>query len=83
MAVNDSDLVGVAGAAFENHAPLIVHPERVEILEITLQLFEPIREQQLCRPLRGLHPTAGYLALEAILCRQASAALCVVAGRHP
>ena len=36
VVVNELDLLGVAVAPFENHAPPIVHSDRVEVFQIAL-----------------------------------------------
>src|SRR5262245_44478321 len=54
VVVNDSYLMWLTVDPFEDHAPLIVDADRVEILQVSLQLLEPIRwrDHQVLQPAR-------------------------------
>src|SRR5207248_7879259 len=41
--IHDPDLMWLTVEPFEDDSPLIIDPDGVEILEITLQFFQPIR----------------------------------------
>ena len=42
MIINDSNLIGITIGPFKNYTPLIVDPNREKILQVTLQLLQPI-----------------------------------------
>ena len=69
MVVNDSDLMSTTIAPFEYHAPLIVHPDRMEVLQSALQLFESIRRWHL----QVLEPTRRVEGFELALCATSDA----------
>src|SRR6516165_4488464 len=56
MIIHDSNLVRLAVVPFEDHPPLIVDSDRVEILQITLQLLQPVRwgDRQILQPAGGV-----------------------------
>jgi hypothetical protein len=43
MVIHDANVMRLTFDPFEDQSPLIIDPDRIEVLEITLELFQPVR----------------------------------------